>query len=834
MFLFITLARRVAVTSLTTSASIRGLTGKEVKERLAHGQSNAVRVDTSRAYRQIVRENLLTFVNIVLFGLGAALVVIGRPIDALVSVGVLFFNSIVAIAQEIRAKRILDRIRLLYQPMATVIRDGQELSIAPQEIVLDDILKVGPGDQILVDGSVVGDGRMNLDESQLTGESDLQTKEAGDPVYSGSYCVSGSAYIRAEKVGADSFANQLAAEARASRRILTPLQKQINLTIRIILLMVVYLELLIIANDAIRAAPLPEEIEHATVIASIIPTTLLLTIAVAYAVGAVRVVRFGALAQQANAMDTLSNVDLLCLDKTGTLTTNQFKVAELRSVETGEGELAEVLSIITTGQSAPNKTTKAIALAYPAEPREIVTEVPFSSARKWSAVAVDAPDRRGIFVLGALEMLRPYLDSANAESESFDKWQLISQQAGQWEALGLRVLLVAYHPDPQLLEENGEDSILPQGMVPLGLVSLRDELRGDAREVLSLFAQTGVELKIISGDNPGTVAALAVQVGFDRDVELRAAEKATIFGRISPHQKEQLVDELQRQGRFVAMVGDGVNDVLSLKKADLGIAMQSGAQATRGVADIILIHDSFDSLGPAVAEGQRIVNGMQDVLKLYLSRITTSMLLILSAVIVGGVFPITLRQRPLFTTLTVSLPALLLALWARPGRPLKNSSLAAELMHFALPPTITSTLFGLVVFYGLLSIRLLQGAEPISLEAELLLASSSIVDLSQTALVAFLTIVGLLLVIFVEPPTEWWTGADELSGDWRPTLLTIGLFLAFAAILVIPSLQSFFDIAPLQWLDIIMVVFASVAWLFATRYAWRRRLIQRYLGIGPG
>jgi cation-transporting ATPase E len=307
-----------------------------------------------------------------------------------------------------------------------------------------------------------------------------------------------------------------------------------------------------------------------------------------------------------------------------------------------------------------------------------------------------------------------------------------------------------------------------------------------------------------------------------------AAESGTIFGRITPQQKERLVDALRDKGHYVAMMGDGVNDVLSLKKASLGIAMQSGSQATRSVADIVLIKDSFGSLAPAVAEGQRIVNGMQDVLRLYMSRIAITMLLILSAMVIG-VFPVSLRQRPLFTTFTVAIPAVLLAIWARPGAQPKGSSLGRELLHFITPPTITSTIIGLVIFYGLLAVRFDQTG--ITATGDILTARGDVILLAQTALVTFLTITGLLLIVFAEPPTKWWVGADVFSGDWRPTILAGLMFIVYLLVMAIPIARPYFEIVPLPWQDWLIVIVASLIWLFTTRYMWRQRTIERFLGI---
>ncbi|HEY7094688.1 MAG TPA: HAD-IC family P-type ATPase, partial [Ktedonobacterales bacterium] len=694
-------------------ALLAGLTDEEAAARRARGEGNVAPPATGRSYWQILRENLFTFINITLFGLGFALALLGRWLDAVVSTCVILTNVVVSVVQEVRAKQTLDKIALLTRPQVTLIRSGQAREAPPDEIVIGDILKVGPGDQIVVDGKVVGDGRMSVDESQLTGESNLIEKKEGDPVYSGSFCVSGSAYYVTEKVGSQSLANEITAGARAFRRVLTPLQGQINLVIRIVLLIVVYFELLMVMNSFLKRINLAQSVENSAIIASLVPNGLFLSIAVAYAIGAVRIIRFGALVQQSNAIESLSNVDVLCMDKTGTLTANRLQVNSVQPFDgSDEAELRRVLGVMAASTASPNKTTEAVIAACPGQSCALVTEVPFSSARKWSAVAFDQPadgsnpTLQGIYVLGAPEMLRPHLGEPPT-------WETIASDVSALATQGLRVLVIAHYPDPKALEDRGDESILPNGLQPLGLISLSDVLRPDTRETLRSFIKAGVRPKIISGDNPETVSALAQQAGLGADIKLvsgvdlakmddrdftEAAVDGTIFGRITPQQKERLVQSLRSRGHYVAMIGDGVNDVLSLKQANLGVAMQSGSQATRGVADIVLMDDSFASLAPAVLEGQRIVNGMTDILRLYLARICTMGLLIVSSLVIGF-FPLLLRQGSLIVLFSVGIPTVALALWARPGAT-SRKDLLPSLLHFVLPPMLMSTIIGLVLFYG--------------------------------------------------------------------------------------------------------------------------------------
>jgi cation-transporting ATPase E len=832
-------------------AAIQGLSEREAASRRAAGQGNTPPPPTGRTYGQIIRENVFTFINNILFVLGFALVLVGRPLDALVSVGVIAVNIVVSVVQEIRAKRTLDRIALLTRPTATVLRDGQERALAPDQLVIGDVLKAAPGDQIVLDGRVSA-GRMHVDESQLTGESDLVAKEPGDQVYSGSYCANGGASYVAETVGSAGLANQITAGARSFRRVLTPLQQQINLVIRIMLLIVLYLQLLLTCNSLFNVVPFRESVGQATILAGLVPNGLFLSIAVAYALGAVRILRFGALVQQGNAIESLSHVDVLCLDKTGTLTANRLKVTNILPLGIEERQLRQVLGAVVAATSTHNKTSEAIAAAMPAEPRLPVAEVPFSSVRKWGAVALTDrspmdgadPQLHGIYALGAPEFLLPNLEILRTDDSPGTP--TIADRARVWSDQGLRVLLLAHHPDPSLLEDLGDESRLPDGMTPLGLIALSDELRPEAAETLASFIAAGVAPKIISGDNPETVAALAMQAGLSPTISLvsglelaqmddaefvRTAEKTTIFGRISPQQKERLVQALRDRGHYVAMIGDGVNDVLSLKKANLGIAMQSGSQATRGVADIVLVNDSFAALVPAVLEGQRILNGMQAILKLFLTRISTVALVITSALVVG-IFPLAVRNGSVITLLTVGIPTVFLALWARPGVQ-SRANLSRELRHFVIPAAVFSSLLGLAVFYGTIELRLwslglLGGSQDTDALEK---ATTASVPYAQTALSAFLVFSGLILVIFVEPPTQWWVGGAELRGDRKPTLLAVGLMLAFLVISVTPSLRTLAALSPLDPRYLPLIVAALAAWLFLVRWFWRGQLIERFLGV---
>ncbi len=837
--------------TLQIPPTARGLSESEVQQKRAQGQGNPPPPPTSRTYVQIVRENVFTFINGVIFFLGVALFLVGRPSDAIVSVGIISMNILVSVVQEIRAKRTLDRIALLTRPMATVIREGAVKQATPEELVVGDVLYVAPGDQIVLDGSVV-EGKMAVDESQLTGESNLISKQGKDEVFSGSFCVNGSAFYVAEKVGNASLANQITAGAKQFRRILTPLQQEVALVVRIMLLVVVYLEILIVLNSVIKDINLGETVQQSTLIAGLVPNGLFLSISIAYALGAVRIIRFGVLVQQANAIESLSNVNILCLDKTGTLTTNRLIFHGLHPLAVSEQELGQILGDMTVNAASGNKTSEAIAEKYKGEKRTVAAEVPFSSARKWSAIAFsDAGNssssasvarRAGTFALGAPEFLQPYLSDAEDVNEN-PKWREIVIKTQQLAEQGLRVLLVAYDPSTNL-EDKEDDSRLPHNMTALGLVSISDELRGEAKEALQNFINAGVSPKIISGDSPETVSALAKQAGLidaklvsgvdlekmDETQFKQAAHDATIFGRITPQQKQRLVQALRADGAYVAMIGDGVNDVLSLKQANLGIAMQSGTQATRAVADLVLMEDSFGALAPAVTEGQRIVNGMQDILKLFLTRIATMAMVIVSALVIGE-FPLQLRQGSLVTLFSVGIPTVLLAIWARPGAT-GRGTLPQRLFHFILTPVLITTIFSLLVFYGILIWELYLRVGSLDLNAQAVAPYYQMALLTaQSTLVSFLTLVGLVTIIFVEPPNEWWTGGDELGGDWKPTLLAAALVVIFVIIVLVKPLRDIFALGELGALHLAVAFGFAAVWLFLVRWLWRSNLIARYLGI---
>jgi len=827
-----------ASTTLQVGPTLRGLTREEVLARRAAGQGNDVRLETTRSYGQILRANAFTFINVVLYATSGVLVGMGLYGDALVTAGLVLLNVAIAVFQEGRAKHKLDRIALLTRPSVTVIREGEAEKVNPAEVVVGDLIQVAPGDQLVVDGQIVR-GELELDESLLTGESEPVTKRAGDTVYSGSFCVAGTGVFEAQRVGRECRASQLTIQARSFRQEKTPLQRETELIIRVMVIVVVLVAGPVIIDLAVRFVDVIAEwlgsldesfyatldeayrgysareiVRAAAVVVALVPQGLALMVVVTYAAAAVRLVGSGALVQSANAIESLSHVNLLCLDKTGTLTTNELTLETLVPLSGSPDEIRRMLGDVVASQGARNRTSDALAAACPGQARHAVASVPFSSARKWSAVAFDEPALSGAFFLGAPDVLASSLQPG---------WDL-QPRVEAWTKQGRRVLLFARHSATRSLHDENGDPRLPSDLEPLALLVLADVLRTEAREVMERFAALGIHLKLISGDDPRTVAALAQQAGFPEPIHLvsgdeleeaderkfgELAETGTIFGRTTPEQKERLVRAFRAQGAYVAMVGDGVNDVLALKQANVGIAMRSGSAAARGVSDLILLNDSFAVLPLGFQEGQRIMGGMRDVISLFLTRSLSVLALILGAGLAGAPFPITPKHNSLLALLTVGIPTLALAAWAKPER--DSGQLLRKAIPFIAPAVLLLTPVALTLYLAWWH-------------------TTGDAMLARTVLTVAATVAGVLLIPFVQPPTPAWVGAETLKGDWRPTILGVLLLGMLLFGLQNEDFRQTFELSSLAWTDLVVIGLACAGWAVALRWAWRTHLIDRLLG----
>ncbi len=784
---------------------IEGLTEAEAAARRARGENNSSAVAASRSYTRIVLQNAVTPINVTLFAICVGLAVLGLIADSAMTASLVAGNVVVGVFQEVRAKRKLDRISLLTRPTAVVIREGRTRTVDPEEIVVGDALVIRPGDQVLVDGEVLSADTLMVDESLLTGESDLVPKRVGDGVQSGTFCMTGSGAYRADKVGTNSLAQQLTAQAKKFRNNQTPLQREVGLVLRVMAVVVAALSVQVLTayRDSVTGMSVSESLRAAAVLVGLVPQGLSFMVTATYAMAVVRMAGSGALIQRINAVESTSNVNLLCLDKTGTLTTNELKVEEIRPLAGDGTDVAALIGDFCASVRTENRTIEAIRAACPGQKREIRGEAPFSSDRKWSALAFDG----GVYVLGAPEMLEPAIGPG-------------SSLRADWEAEaanGFRVLLFVRSRD------DGDDAViseqprLPHKLMPLALVILRDELRPEAKETIAQFAAAGIVVKIISGDSPETVAALGRQAGFGSELKTvsgltldamsdeelkRVAEESTIFGRITPQQKERLIRLLRRRGRHIAMIGDGVNDVLAMKRADVAIAMRSGSQVTRSVADIVLLDDSFATLPKAFLEGQRVRRGMLDIIRLFLVRTLSVALVILACTLVGSEFPTTPRQNGVLAFATVGIPTLALAAWARPAQTPRRLVLSSA--HFVVPAAVSIALTSFGVY-------------------ELFLWNSD-VETSRSALTTAAVLCGILLIPFAQPPTRAFTGGAELNGDWRTILLAVAMVLLYAAILAIGPLRSFYELRVLSAPSYVLIVLIVAAWAAALRAFWRANL----------
>ncbi|WP_159961592.1 HAD-IC family P-type ATPase [Blastococcus haudaquaticus] len=679
-----------------------GLSVAEVAERVAAGLTNATTVRTSRTVGQIVRANVLTFFNGLLTALWVVAVATGRWQNALFG-GVVIANAGIGIVQELRAKRTLDRLAVLNAPRARVVREGVVTELDVAELVLDDLLEIRAGDQVPADALVRSSVGLTVDESLLTGESEPVTKAAGDPVRSGSVVVAGSARAQTTAVGDDAYAARLATEAR---RFTTTYSEMVAATNRLLRWIAV---VLVVVSPAVLWSQFRSEDNEGwadavtgtvAALVGMVPEGLVLLTTLAFMVASLTLVRQQTLVQELPAVEGLARVDVVCLDKTGTLTHGDVRFDRLDLLDGADADGVRKALGALAGADAANATAAAITAAFPpAAGATVVGAVPFSSARKWSAVSLaDA----GTWLLGAPEMVLAGAATGAAGTAR--------HRADQLAAEGRRVLLLASSPHPP--PGSGEDVGLPQDLRPVALVVLAERIREDAAEVLGYFTEQGVALKVISGDNPRTVGAVAAAVGVpgvsgavdavdartlpeDDDALAAVVETASVFGRVTPHQKRAMVRALQRRGHVVAMTGDGVNDALALKDADIGVAMGNGSPATRAVAQLVLLDGRFAHLPAAVAEGRRVIANIERAASLFLVKNVYSLVLALVTVVTVAAYPLEPVQLTLISTVTIGVPGFFLALL--PNRRRYVPGFLRRVLCFAVP---VGVLTGIAAYAG--------------------------------------------------------------------------------------------------------------------------------------
>ncbi|HEU4319751.1 MAG TPA: HAD-IC family P-type ATPase [Acidimicrobiia bacterium] len=774
-----------------------GLNDAEVRQRVTAGLTNEVPARPSRTTAEIVRANVVTRFNILLGALLlVTLIVLQQPRDALFGI-VLITNSAIGIVQELRAKRTLDRLELVAAPKVSVVRSGRMTEQPVDKVVVDDLIDLRPGDQLVVDGVVVSSSGLEIDESLLTGEADPVHKQIDDECLSGSFVAAGSGRYRATKVGGEAYAARLAQAAKRFTLVRSELREGIDRILGIVSWIVVPMGALLVWSIVQGGSDVIEGLGGAVAAGvAMVPQGLVLLASIAFALGVIRLGRRNVLVQELPAIEGLARVDTVCFDKTGTLTAGRLAVEEVLTLT--DHDPIPALAAIAAAEEHPNNTMQAIAAAFPDPPDwGIQATIPFSSARKWSGVTFYGDDT---WVIGAPDVVAPTDEKTR---------QVVSEVSGE----GSRALLVARS------DQGFEGGRLPSNLEPAAVVVLSDHIREDAEDTLRYFAEQGVRVKVISGDHPDTVAAIAAKVGVpDADSAIDARflppegeeladmmESVTVFGRVSPQQKQAMVRALQSRGHTVAMTGDGVNDVLALKESDIGIAIGSGAPASRAVAQLVLIDGQFATLPEIVGEGRRVTSNVERVANLFITSTVYAVGLSLAIVISSLPFPFLARHLTLVGSLTVGIPSFFLAL--APSRRRARPGFLGRVLKFAIPTGILATLATFAGYW----LADMEG---------------STVAESRTTATLILAAVGLMALGIVSRPLV----------PWKKGLIAAMSGLLVLA-MVVPAFRTFFALdlpRPVVLLSAVgIVAFTGLVMVFALRAVGWARLVPELLRDVP-
>ncbi len=772
---------RICPRAASLGGMTTGLTAAQVRERIERGQTNRAPAPQGRSITDILRANIFTVFNGILAAAAAVVLIVGQWQDA-VFVIVLVVNTLIGTVAEIRAKRVLDSVAIVDAPVARVIRDGRRTEIPAEEVVLDDVLELGLGDQVPVDAEVIDTQGIRLDESILTGESEPQVKQAGDQVLSGSSVVAGSATVRACAVGADSYANTLAAHVRRYRKVHSELAAGIDYILTRLSWVILPLALLVMWAQMRASEGGDWRVAAVLAVAAVvgmIPQGLVLLTSMNFAVAGATLARRGAIVQELPAVEVLARVDTLCLDKTGTLTTGHMQV---REIDDGGTALTPVEWAALHLLSADRANATAAAIDDYVSTQDVPANVtagdvdPFDSAKKYGAVQVEGVH----YALGAPDVLL-----------AADK----AEQARQIATTGSRVVAFASGLD--------KDSLQARALVVIG-----EEIRSDAKETFAYLAEQGIRLLVISGDHPATAGAVAAHVGIaggeprigdardlpkDPDALADALDEIDVLGRVTPEQKRDIVLAQQAGGHVVGMTGDGVNDAMALKEADLGIAMDNGAGATKAVARLVLLSGKFGVLPHVLAEGRRVMANMERVSVLFLTKTTYAIVLALVTSTVALRYPFLPRHLTVIGSLSIGIPAFILAL--APNTRRYRAGFLRRVLRQAIPA-------GLVVAIAVIVAQALAVTGWVALDA-----TESYTVTMLTALIIALA----LLATFCRPlfVRGGWPG-------WRAGLLAAMVGVA-ALIVAIPGLRSFAALALLPWRGIVLVavlgsVGAALVW----------------------
>ncbi|MFF4032023.1 cation-translocating P-type ATPase [Streptomyces sviceus] len=776
------------------SPAVTGLSAAEVAERVTRGLVNDVPVRSSRSLGEIVRANVFTRFNAIIGVLWLVMLFVAPFQDSLFGY-VILANTGIGIVQEWRAKKTLDSLAVIGEARPTVRRDGTATAVSTSEIVLDDVIEIGPGDKAVVDGVVAEADGLEIDESLLTGEADPVVKRPGDQVMSGSFVVAGGGAFRATKVGREAYAAQLAEEASRFTLVHSELRSGISTILKYVTWMMVPTAIgLVVSQLFVKDNDLKDSIARTVGgIVPMVPEGLVLLTSVAFAIGVIRLGRKQALVQELPAIEGLARVDTVCLDKTGTLTEGGMDVTELRPLQgADESYVRKVLGALGESDPRPNASLQAVIDAYPdAEEWRCTESLPFSSARKYSgATFSEGGGESSTWLLGAPDVLLAPDDPALAET-------------GRLNEQGLRVLLLA-----RATHDLGRPEVT-QGARPTALVVLEQRLRPDAADTLRYFAEQDVRAKVISGDNAVSVGAVAAKLGLngstvdarglpaDPDGMAKELDEGTVFGRVTPQQKRDMVGALQSRGHTVAMTGDGVNDVLALKDADIGVAMGSGSEAARAVAQIVLLDNSFAALPSVVAEGRRVIGNITRVATLFLVKTVYSVLLAVLVVCWQVEYPFLPRHLTMLSTLTIGIPAFFLAL--APNTERAQPHFVRRVMRYSIPGGVVAAVATFVTY----------------LIARHHYTGEGALDAETSAATLTLFLISMWVLAIIARPYTWWRLA-----------LVAAMGLGFVLVLAVPWLQDFFALKlvglTMPWIAVGISVVAAAALELLWRWVDRR------------
>lgn len=743
-----------------------GLTKAQVKQRKTQGLVNVDKTISSKSTASIVKSNLFTLFNFINIVLAGAILYTGSYRN-LMFMGVVICNLVVGIFQEIKAKRTVDKLNLIASSNTVVLRGGKKGKIRLEKIVLDDIICLERGSQIPSDAVVI-EGKCEVNESLLTGESDLILKKAGDMLFSGSYVVSGTCKAKVEHIGKSNYASQLLKGSKYIKKTKSEIMTTLNKIIKIISVAIIPLGAILFYRQFVSSG---SDVNSAIVTTSaaltgMIPEGLVLLTSSVLAVGVMRLSKRKVLVQDMYSLETLARVDTLCLDKTGTITQGSFEVHNHISCgEYSQEDLSKAMKMISSMLDDSGETFVAIKSAFPAEKSERRADVvvPFSSEKKWSGIYVNG---YGSLIMGAYEFV--FKNGCDEIKEEVKKY-----------SSDYRVLVVA-HSENEIL-----DSSLPENLKPMGFILIKDKIRSNAEKTLKFFAKQGVDIKVISGDDPLTVSNIAKRVNLKNAGEFidaktldtpekikEAANRYTVFGRVTPSQKQELIKAIKEAGHTVAMVGDGVNDVLAMKESDCSVAMAGGSEIARNVSHIVLLNSDFASMPMAVAEGRRAINNIKRSSSLFLIKTIYSFLLSILFLLISAPYPFIPIQMTLISTVTIGIPSFVLAL--EPNRERIKGNLFGSIIKTSLPAAL-SVVFSIILSVSIYSVFKLS------------------YETYSTINVVITGVIGIILIYRISQPLNL----------LRKSLLWC---ISLIFILGITKFGSFFELQPLNWISLLIIL----------------------------